>query len=79
MSEHKELVVINQKPQLPMVVEESGLHGYLEQIKKFPVLTEEEEKKLIDDFQNKGDLLAAQKLITSHLRLAAKIVMRYGG
>ena len=43
MSEHKELVVINQKPQLPMVVEESGLHGYLEQIKKFPVLTEEED------------------------------------
>ena len=77
MSEHKELVVINQKPQLPMVVEESGLHGYLEQIKKFPVLTEEEEKKLIDDFQNKGDLLAAQKLITSHLRLAAKIALTY--
>ncbi len=77
MSEHKELVIINKKTQLPMVVEESGLHSYLEQIKKFPILTEEEEKRLINDFQIKGDLLAAQKLITSHLRLAAKIALTY--
>ncbi len=77
MSETKELVVINKKPQLPMVIEENGLYSYLEQIKKFPVLTEEEEQKLIIDFQTKGDLVSAQKLITSHLRLAAKISLTY--
>ena len=77
MSEHKELVVVKSKPQLPMVVEENGLYSYLEQIKKFPVLTEEEEKELIYNFQTKGDLLSAQKLITSHLRLAAKIALTY--
>ncbi len=77
MSEHKNLVIVNPKPQLPMVVEENGLYTYLEQIKRFPVLSESEEKQLIEDFQNKGDLLAAQKLITSHLRLAAKIALTY--
>ncbi len=77
MSEHKNLVVVNPKPQLPMVVEENGLYTYLEQIKRFPVLTEDEEKKLIEEFQTKGDLMAAQKLITSHLRLAAKIALTY--
>ena len=77
MSEHKDLIVIKPKFQLPMVVEENGIYAYLEQIKRFPVLTEDEEKKLITDFQTKGDLLAAQKLITSHLRLAAKIALTY--
>lgn len=77
MSENKSLVVVKSKPQLPMVVEENGLYSYLEQIKRFPVLTEEEEKQLIYDFQTKGDLISAQKLITSHLRLAAKIALTY--
>lgn len=77
MSEHKNLIVVNPKPQLPMVVEDGGISAYLEQIKRFPVLTEEEEKQLIIEFQTKGDLLAAQKLITSHLRLAAKIALTY--
>lgn len=77
MSENKSLVVVKSKPQLPMVVEEAGLYSYLEQIKRFPVLTEEEEKQLIYDFQTKGDLVSAQKLITSHLRLAAKIALTY--
>ena len=77
MSETKELVIVNKKPQLPMVIEENGLCSYLEQIKKFPVLTEEEEQKLINDFQTRGDLVSAQRLITSHLRLAAKIALTY--
>ena len=77
MSDNKNLVVINNKPQLPMVIEEKGLYSYLEQIKRFPVLTEEEEKQLITNFQTKGDLASAQKLITSHLRLAAKIALTY--
>jgi len=77
MSEHKSLVVVEKKPQLPMVVEDNGVYAYLEKIKTFPVLTEEEEKQLMYDFQTKGDLASAQKLITSHLRLAAKIALTY--
>lgn len=77
MSENRNLVVVKSKPQLPMVIEENGLYSYMEQIKRFPVLTEEEEKQLIYDFQTKGDLVSAQKLITSHLRLAAKIALTY--
>ena len=50
MSENKRLVVVNNKPQLPMVIEENGLYSYLEQIKKFPVLTDAEEKELIINF-----------------------------
>ncbi len=77
MSDSKELILVNKKPQLPMVIEEAGLYSYLEQIKQFPVLTEEEEKNLIYDFQTNGNLASAQKLITSHLRLAAKIALTY--
>lgn len=77
MSEHQNLIVVDKKPQLPMVIEDNGVYAYLEKIKTFPVLTEEEEQQLMWDFQNKGDLLAAQKLITSHLRLAAKIALTY--
>lgn len=77
MSENRNLVVVEQKPQLPMVIEEKGLYTYLERIKQFPVLSEDEEKQLMLDFQTKGDLVSAQKLITSHLRLAAKIALTY--
>lgn len=77
MSEHQNLVVVDKKNQLPMVVEDKGVYAYLEKIKMFPVLSEEEEKQLMLDFQTKGDLQAAQKLITSHLRLAAKIALTY--
>lgn len=77
MSEHQNLIVVDKKPQLPMVVEDNGVYAYLEQIKQFPVLTEEEEKQLMMNFQTKGDLASAQKLITSHLRLAAKIALTY--
>lgn len=77
MNKCQDLVVVNKKAQLPMVIEENGLYTYLEQIKQFPVLSEDEEKQLIYDFQTKGDLASAQKLITSHLRLAAKIALTY--
>lgn len=77
MSEHQNLVVVEKKNQLPMVIDDNGVYAYLEKIKAFPVLTEEEEKKLMYDFQTKGDLVSAQKLITSHLRLAAKIALTY--
>lgn len=77
MSENKSLVVVKNKTNLPAVVDESGLYAYMEQIRKFPVLSEDEEKSLIYDFKKTGNLEAAQKLITSHLRLAAKIALTY--
>jgi len=74
---NKSLVVVNTQKNLPVIVEENGLASYLEQIKKFPVLTQEEENTLVNDFVKNGNLEAAQKLITSHLRLAAKIALTY--
>lgn len=77
MSENKSLVIVKPEKNLPVVVQDKGLNAYLEQIKKFPILTEEEENRLINDFVQNGNLEAAQKLITSHLRLAAKIALTY--
>ena len=77
MSAHKDLVVYENKSNLPVVVEEDGLRGYLAQIRKFPVLSVEEEIDLVREFKEKGNLQAAQKLITSHLRLAVKIALTY--
>lgn len=72
-----DLVVYEDKKNLPAIIADDGLHAYLEQIKQFPVLSEEQEVKLIRDFKEKGDLSAAQTLITSHLRLAVKIALTY--
>ena len=77
MSENRNLVVVNHKTNLPAIIDDGGLYSYLEQIKKFPVLTEEQEAMLIADFKKTGNLESAQKLITSHLRLAAKIALTY--
>ena len=77
MSACKDIVVYENKSNLPVVVEEDGLRGYLEQIKQFPVLSAEEEIDLVREFKEKGNLQAAQKLITSHLRLAVKIALTY--
>lgn len=76
-TEHKNLVVYEPKSNLPVLTEESSLHAYLEEIRKFPVLSEEEENQLLHNFKENGDLAAAQKLITSHLRLAVKIALTY--
>ena len=54
---------------------EGSLSNYLTQIKKFPMLTAKEEYMLAKSWKDKGDLKSAQKLITSHLRLVAKIAM----
>ena len=64
---------------LPSVAIEESLSSYLAQIKKFPMLTAEEEYMLAKNWRDKGDLKSAQKLITSHLRLVAKIAMGYRG
>lgn len=77
MSQNNEVMVIKNTSNLPQVIDENSLFSYFEKIKKFPVLSESEETKLIREFKEKGDLTAAQKLITSHLRLAAKIALTY--
>ena len=56
-----------------------GLSIYLAQIKKFPMLAAEEEYMLAKNWKERGNLKAAHKLVTSHLRLVAKIAMGYRG
>ena len=56
-----------------------GLSLYLAQIKKFPMLDAEEEYMLAKNWRERGNLKAAHKLVTSHLRLVAKIAMGYRG
>jgi RNA polymerase sigma-32 factor len=56
-----------------------GISIYLAQIKKFPMLDAEEEYMLAKRWKDKGNLKAAHKLVTSHLRLVAKIAMGYRG
>ena len=64
---------------LPILSNEGGLTAYLEQIKKFPMLDAEEEYMLAKNWKNNGNVKAAEKLVTSHLRLVAKIAMGYKG
>ena len=64
---------------LPSASIEGSLSSYLTRIKKFPILSAEEEYMLAKSWQDRGDLKSAQKLITSHLRLVAKIAMGYRG
>lgn len=77
MSKSPALAVVNTKANLPVLAEENSLVSYFEKIKNFPVLSEEDEQNLVRRFQNNGDLAAAQQLVTSHLRLAAKIALTY--
>ena len=63
----------------PVLSNEGGLGLYLEQIKKFPMLEAEEEYMLAKNWKTKGNIKSAEKLVTSHLRLVAKIAMRYKG
>ena len=69
--------IINQN--LPSIDLEGGLSNYLAQIKKFPMLSAQEEYILAKSWKDRKDFKSAQKLITSHLRLAAKIAMTYRG
>ncbi len=64
---------------LPSISLEGSLQSYLTQIKKFPMLSSEEEYMLAKRWKERGDLKSAQKLVTSHLRLVAKIAMGYRG
>ncbi len=64
---------------LPILSNEGGLSAYLAQIKKFPMLDAEEEYMLAKNWKQTGNLKSAEKLVTSHLRLVAKIAMGYKG
>ncbi len=68
----------NQISNLP-VPSVGGLSVYLAQIKKFPMLDAEEEYMLAKNWKENGNLKSAHKLVTSHLRLVAKIAMGYRG
>ena len=64
---------------LPVLSTEGSLSFYLQEIKKFPILSAKEEYILAKKYQEHGDTEAAHKLVTSHLRLVAKIAMGYRG
>ena len=64
---------------LPGLPNEGGLPIYLARIKKFPMLEAEEEYMLAKSWRDRGNLKSAEKLVTSHLRLVAKIAMGYRG
>ena len=64
---------------LSLLSPDNNLARYLEHIKKFPMLEAEEEYTLAKDWLDKNDTKAAHKLVTSHLRLVAKIAMGYRG
>ncbi|HWC62436.1 MAG TPA: RNA polymerase sigma factor RpoH [Rhizomicrobium sp.] len=64
---------------LPAISSDSGLSRYLSEIRKFPLLSPEEEYMFAKRLKEHGDAEAARRLVTSHLRLVAKIAMGYRG
>jgi RNA polymerase sigma-32 factor len=64
---------------LPMLVSESNLSRYLQEIRTFPMLEPDQEYMLAKRWREHGDTEAAHQLVTSHLRLVAKIAMGYRG
>lgn len=65
------------KVTLPVATD--GLQSYLQRVNAIPLLSEEEEYELATRYQEKGDLLAAQQLVLSHLRYVARIAKNYSG
>jgi RNA polymerase sigma-32 factor len=70
---------VAQAASLPILTAESGLTRYLEEIRRFPMLEPQEEYTLAKSWREHGDRDAAHRLVTSHLRLVAKIAMGYRG
>jgi RNA polymerase sigma-32 factor len=66
-------------PNLPIMSPEGNLSRYLQEIRKFPMLEQEQEYMLAKSWREHGDIDAAHQLVTSHLRLVAKIAMGYRG
>src|SRR5262245_28189134 len=75
----KEGAVMARTAALPALKAESGLSHYLDKIRRFPMLEPQEEYMLARSWREHGDREAAHKLVTSHLRLVAKIAMGYRG
>jgi RNA polymerase sigma-32 factor len=63
----------------PAISPDGNLSRYLDQIRAFPMLEPNEEYMLAKAWKEKGDVAAAHQLVTSHLRLVAKIAMGYRG
>src|SRR5579871_5127874 len=78
-TQNKEGAVMAQAATLPIITAESGLARYLDEIRRFPMLEPQEEFMLAKRWREHGDRDAAHKLVTSHLRLVAKIAMGYRG
>ena len=76
---HKEGAVMARTAALPMMTAEGGLTRYLEEIRRFPMLEPQQEFMLAKSWKEHGDRGAAHQLVTSHLRLVAKIAMGYRG
>tara|TARA_B110001454_G_scaffold219047_1_gene249508 strand:+ start:219 stop:1106 length:888 start_codon:yes stop_codon:yes gene_type:complete len=70
---------MSKKSYLPTLSNEGSLSHYLQQIKKFPMLTQKQEVSLANKLIKDGDTKAAHTLVTSHLRLVARIAMGYRG
>jgi RNA polymerase sigma-32 factor len=66
-------------PSVPVISSEGNLSRYLQEIRKFPMLEPQQEFMLAKSWREHGDTEAAHKLVTSHLRLVAKIAMGYRG
>jgi RNA polymerase sigma-32 factor len=64
---------------IPIINTDTSLNLYLKEIKKFPMLSKEEEYEFANLLKNNNDTRAAHKLVTSHLRLVAKIANGYKG
>ena len=72
-------MIKNEPMSVALISPDNNLGRYLDQIKKFPMLTAEDEYNLAKDWLDKNNTKAAHKLVTSHLRLVAKIAMGYRG
>src|SRR3989304_3172256 len=80
LAENNERVLSMARTSLPAIAAgETGLTRYLEEIRRFPMLEPQEEYMLAKRYREHGDRDAAHKLVTSHLRLVAKIAMGYRG
>ena len=64
---------------LPAVPVDGGLSRYFREVWSFPILEKQEEQDLAISWRDNGDTEAAHKLVTSHLRLVAKMAMKYKG
>ncbi|MCE2517834.1 MAG: RNA polymerase sigma factor RpoH [Alphaproteobacteria bacterium] len=75
----KSITSSNLPATLANITPEGNLSRYLDEIRKFPMLSAEDEYSLAKDWKDTGNIEAAHKLVTSHLRLVAKIAMGYRG